>query len=111
SQELENTRIDSLYNRINYLENEINALKDSIQDEILKYGYPIKVKKQVSYSEIKLFDKEVGPTVLDTVYQNKIITILDKTTSYFKVRYNDKIGYIYAYYLDTSDYPILKYLQ
>ncbi len=110
SQESENTKINSLFVKLNELQEEIDTLKDSIQNEILKNGYPIKAKKKYSFSKLKLVDDEYSSNILDTINENDVITILDKTISYFKVKYNKKIGYIYMSDLYTSDYPILDYL-
>lgn len=108
----ENTRIDSLQQEISILKAIIDSLKNEIQDEILENGYSIRAKSHYSYSKpiIKLKDKEYG-AVIDTITIGNSITIIDKTTSYFRVLYNEKIGYIDIYEIDVTEYPVLNYLE
>lgn len=104
-------KTDSLQNEITLLKEKVKQLESKIESEILENGYSVIVKKKYSYSPLKLVDQEYGTNAIDTIQPGDSIKIIDKTTSYFKIVYNDKTGYIYTNEIDITEYPALNFLN
>ncbi|MHA7056766.1 hypothetical protein ACWGOQ_0006070 [Aquimarina sp. M1] len=105
----ENQKIDSLINKIKTLEEEIDIIKSDIQTEIKNSGYLIKTKSKSSRSIIKLLDKTNG-NVIDTIPNNGNILIFDETKRFYKIKSNNKIGFVKKSKLQIKEVIALKYL-
>lgn len=108
----ESSKVDSIQREISTLQARIDSLKNEIQVDILKNGYPIITKSRYSYSRpsIILKDGEYG-SALDTISIGDSIRIVDKTINSFKVLFKGKTGYISSYDIDINEYPALNYLE